>query len=67
MFAWLKRLREKRKAKDTEAVRIKEQIIKRVAECHQAAALGDAEATLTLTALDKTITEQSIRLTGGGK
>lgn len=63
MFGWLKKLREK----DTEAARLKAEINREVDKLKDQAKKGDSDASLRLKALEDTITEQSIRLVGGGK
>lgn len=67
MFKWLTNLIVRTKAKDTEARRLKEEIIKNVEECKEKAAQGDSDATLKLQAYTEKLTEQSIRFMGGGK
>ena len=65
MFRWLTRVLTGKKKKETEIRKLKEEISSGVAECREKAKKGDSDASLRLNALRETITEQSVRLTGG--
>lgn len=67
MFRWLTALITGKKKKDTEIRNLKETIQETVKECREAANRGDPDAQRKLRALEETITEQSIRLTGHKK
>lgn len=62
LLEWLTGLFIGRKKKDTEIRRLKSEIRKTVEECHSEAAAGNPEAKKQLDELEKTITEQSLRL-----
>ena len=67
MFRWLTGLLTQKKKKDTEIRNLKQEIQRTVRECKRAADLGDPDATVRLREFEKTITEQSVRLTGHKK
>lgn len=62
MFGWLKRWKET----GMKAAELKQEISQRVDDLKAKAKKGDSDACLKLKALEETITEQSIRLTGRG-
>lgn len=67
MFHWLTAILTGKKEKDTEIRNLKEEIQRTVRECKDAAQRGDPNAQRKLNDLERTITEQSIRLTGRPK
>jgi len=67
MFHWLTAILTGKKKKETEIRNLKEEIQRTVRECKDAAERGDPNAKMRLANFEKTITEQSIRLTGSPK
>jgi uncharacterized membrane protein (DUF106 family) len=67
LFGWYMASNHRHQRKETEIRRLKEDLKKEIQDTCAAAKKGDSSAVMKMKALQDTITEQSVRLTGRPK